>query len=226
MNPCHPRVIELPSRRSEEEIMQATRRQGALARAASALALLAGTAQAAEMAIFLPPQFQARQTTLRGQPDDLARIGFTDQASSVVVHSGQWQVCTQPNFQGECMTLGPGEYATLDARLNHRIESARVIADARPQISEAYGYRAERRPQITEADGYRAERRYGDRYSSNEGYDNASIQLFAGRGFRGPSIRLDRSPEVMTGAGFGEPPPNATVNGGAAQLCTDPRFGG
>src|SRR5260221_1537528 len=212
MNPCHPRVIELPSRRSEEEIMQATRRQGALARAASALALLAGTAQAAEMAIFLPPQFQARQTTLRGQPDDLARIGFTDQASSVVVHSGQWQVCTQPNCQGECMTLGPGEYATLDARLNHRIESARVIADARPQISEG--------------SGYRAERRYGDRYSSNEGYDNASIELFAGRDFRGPSITLDRSAEFMAGTGFDNRAASAILNQGTWQLCTEPRFHG
>ena len=206
--------------------MQATRRQGRLARAAIALALLAGTAQAAEMTIFLQPQFQGRQTTLRGQSDDLARIGFTDQASSVVVHSGQWQVCTQPNFQGECMTLGPGEYATLDARLNHRIESARVIADARPQISEAYGYRAERRPQITEADGYRAERRYGDRYSSNEGYDNASIELFAGRGFRGPSITLDRSAEFMTGTGFDNRAASAIVNEGTWQLCTEPRFRG
>jgi hypothetical protein len=192
--------------------MQTTRRRGRLVRAAIALALFAGTAQAAEMTLFLQPQFQGRQATLRGESTNLSSIGFTDQVSSLVVHSGRWQVCTQPNFQGECMTLGPGEYPALDSRLNHRIESARLIGDDRPRISEGYGYGAEQR--------------HGDRYSSNGGYDNASIELFAGRDFRGSSITLDRSAAFLAETGFDNRAASVIVNEGTWQLCTEPRFHG
>lgn len=194
--------------------MQATRRQGWFIRAAIGLALLAGAAQAAEMTLFLQPQFQGRQATLRGQSDNLASIGFTDQASSLVVHSGRWQVCTQPNFQGECMTLGPGEYATLDARLNHRVESARVIAEDVARYSSAEGLR---RYPLDEA--YR-------RYSSNEEYSNGSIELFAGPAFRGRSLTLDRDAAFMAATGFDNRAASAIVNDGVWQLCTEPRFRG
>jgi hypothetical protein len=97
-------------------------------RAALACALLTtAAAQAAEMSIFLKPNFEGRQVTLRGYVPDLAAIGFHDQASSIVVRSGRWEVCTQPELKGECLTLIPGEYPTLDPRLNHRIESAREV---------------------------------------------------------------------------------------------------
>ena len=58
---------------------------------------------------------------------DLAPLGITDQASSLVARGGRWEVCTQPDFNGDCRTLQPGEYATLDTGLNHRIESVRVV---------------------------------------------------------------------------------------------------
>ena len=194
--------------------MTTTLRRSRLVRAAIALALLAGTAQAAEMTLFLQPQFQGRQTTLRGESTNLASIGFTDQVSSLVVHSGRWQVCTQPNFQGECTTLGPGEYASLDPRLNHRIESARVIAQDVPRYSseEALG-----RYPLEEA--YR-------RYSSNEGYGSGSIELFAGPGFRGRSLTLDRDAALLAGTGFDNRAASAIVNDGVWQLCTEPRFRG
>ena len=187
--------------------MQTTRRRGRLVRAAIALALLAGTAQAAEMTIFLQPQFQGRQVTLRGESDNLASIGVTDQASSLVVHSGRWQVCTQPDFQGECVTLAPGEYPTLDARLNHRIESAKVVGrdNARLSSEEAFGY---------------------GRYAANEGYGNGSIELFAGPRFRGRSLTLDRDAAFMAGTGFDNRAASAIVNEGVWQVCTEPRFRG
>jgi len=87
---------------------------------------LAGTAQAAEIIIYKQPNFAGEQLTLRDASGNLA-TRFTDQASSAVVRSGRWELCTQPNFQGDCVTLGPGEYSTLDSRLLHRVESARAI---------------------------------------------------------------------------------------------------
>lgn len=51
------------------------------------------------------------------------RLG--DQLSSIVVHSGAWEVCTQPHFRGDCVVLKPGKYSALEMKINHRIESMR-----------------------------------------------------------------------------------------------------
>ncbi len=195
--------------------MHTTQRTARLARAALALALFAGAAQAAEMTLFLQPNFAGRQATLRGESTNLASIGFTDQVSSVVVHSGRWQVCTQPSFQGECATLAPGEYPTLEARLNHRIESARLIGADQPRISSAEGY------------GYEPERRSAPgRYAFNEGIGNGPIELFSGPSFRGRSLVLDRNAAFMAGTGFDNRAASVIVNEGVWQLCTEPRFQG
>src|SRR3954471_4668830 len=77
----------------------------------AAAGLLAGAAQAADMTVFKQPNFAGESATIRDGATDLARPGFQDQISSIVVNSGRWEVCTQPNFQGDCMTLVPGRYA-------------------------------------------------------------------------------------------------------------------
>jgi hypothetical protein len=94
--------------------------------AAAALLVLAGTAQA-EMTIFKQPNFSGGGVTVRNDASDLASLGITDQASSLVIRSGRWEVCTQPDYQGDCRTLEAGRYATLDPSLNHRIESVREV---------------------------------------------------------------------------------------------------
>ena len=88
----------------------------------------AARADAPELTIYKQPGFAGEQLTLNGYTRDLAQRGFADQASSLVVSSGRWQVCTQPDLKGDCVVLGRGEYPALDPRLNHRIESARALA--------------------------------------------------------------------------------------------------
>lgn len=115
--------------------------------------MLAGVVHAAEITIYKQPDFTGDGVTVRSDARDLGPLGITDQASSLVVKSGRWQVCTQPDFQGDCQVLRPGEYATLDPTLNHRIESVREVArtaraarDGRYETPspEAYGDRSER----------------------------------------------------------------------------------
>src|SRR3954453_17529955 len=77
-----------------------------LSRTLLALLALYGTAQAAELTLFKQPNFTGDALTLRNETQDLAGAGFQDQASSVVVRSGRWQVCTSPDFQGDCAVLG------------------------------------------------------------------------------------------------------------------------
>jgi hypothetical protein len=92
-----------------------------------ALGTLGMAAHAAEIIIFKQPNFAGERLTVRDDTRDLANLGFTDQASSVVVRSGRWQVCTQPDLKGDCTVLEPGEYPSLDPRFNHRIESVRAM---------------------------------------------------------------------------------------------------
>ena len=94
--------------------------------AALVAAVLAGGAQAAEMTIFQGRDFRGPSYTLRDNAN-LADIDFQNRVSSVVVRSGNWDVCTEPDLRGECATLYPGEYPVLNSRLNDRIESMRVL---------------------------------------------------------------------------------------------------
>lgn len=126
-----------------------------LSRAFIAVLAVAGTAQAAQLQLFKQPNFTGEALTLRSDTDDLTGAHFQDQVSSVVVQSGRWQVCTAPNFQGDCQVLEPGRYATLDQSLNHRIESARQLA----------GYARDERGRSYADEGNGRDRRYN-------GYDN------------------------------------------------------
>jgi len=150
------------------------------------LALLAlyGTAQAAQITLFKQPNFTGEAMTLHTDNTDLAGASFQDQVSSIVVQSGRWQVCTQPNFQGNCSVLEPGRYASLDQSLNHRIESARQVDAYARNGSQRYGY-AERDSRDRGYNGYEG-------YNGNNGYDERPY-----RDPRGPgeSSRDYRSPE-------------------------------
>jgi hypothetical protein len=63
---------------------------------------------------------------------NLAVSGFNDRASSVRIEGGYWMFCSEVNFTGECLTFGPGDYATLPWGFNNRISSGRRIRDYYP----------------------------------------------------------------------------------------------
>ena len=168
-----------------------------LTRASLALAcLLAGAAQAAEMTLYRDPNFGGAQLTLRGYSPNIGNAGFQDQASSLVVTAGRWEVCTQPDFQGECVTLNRGAYPTLDARLNHRIESAREVGS------------------------------YADQTGSYSRYGRGSIDLYGQPGFRGRTMQLDRDAPTLEGSGFDDRASSLVVTEGTWQLCSDPGYAG
>ncbi len=60
----------------------------------------------------------------------MGRLGFNDKVSSVVVRSGNWQLCSDSGFRGQCITLSPGSYASMRSfGMNDRISSIRPIDD-------------------------------------------------------------------------------------------------
>jgi beta/gamma crystallin len=163
---------------------------------AGLLSLLPAAAMAAEITIYKQPQFRGAQLTLRGHTPEIRSVGFADQASSIVVTSGRWELCTQPEFKGECVTLGPGEYPTLDARLNHRVESARDVGA------------------------------YANQTGNYSRYGRGTIELHGQPGFSGRSMELDRDAPTLEGTGFNDRASSVVVKEGTWQLCSEPNFAG
>ena len=170
-------------------------------RAALGLAtLVSASAYAAGLTMYTQPDFTGQQHTFRGDATSLVHSGVEDQASSARIDSGQWQLCTQPDFKGDCMTLGPGDYSRLDERVFHKVESVRQVGG-----NERY-----------------------QRYSRYSGYDEGSgaLELFAGTGFRGHMMDLDRDMPRLGGRGEGLGISSLVVNEGTWELCTEPGFRG
>jgi hypothetical protein len=140
---------------------------------AFAVAAACGAAQAAELTIYKQPQFGGGKVTVTSAARDLAPLGVTDQASSLVVRGGRWEVCTQPDFNGDCRTLEPGKYATLDASLNHRIESVRV-AERQARGRDPDRYARERDDYRDEGHAYEPPDNGGWAYGNRDRSDNGT----------------------------------------------------
>ncbi|MBV6320083.1 beta/gamma crystallin-related protein [Duganella violaceipulchra] len=56
----------------------------------------------------------------------LERYDFNDQAGSVIVNEGRWELCEHADFGGRCIVLDPGRYERLDD-MNNQISSLRRV---------------------------------------------------------------------------------------------------
>ncbi|MEP6656645.1 MAG: beta/gamma crystallin-related protein [Betaproteobacteria bacterium] len=63
---------------------------------------------------------------------NLGDLYFNDAALSLRVESGYWMFCSEANFEGECRTFGPGDYAELPPELRYTISSGRRINNRYP----------------------------------------------------------------------------------------------
>lgn len=96
----------------------------ALAGAGLALAIPA----AAQVVFYEHDGFAGRSFEADRQIGNFERFGFNDRASSVVVLSGRWEMCTDRRFEGQCVVVRPGRYPTLNALgLNDRLSSVRPV---------------------------------------------------------------------------------------------------
>jgi hypothetical protein len=190
-----------------------------LAPAAAFAAIVAvGTAQAAEMTLFKQPNFTGEALTLRGDSTNLGKAGFNDQASSIVVKSGRWQLCTQPDFNGDCVVLDRGDYPTLEQRLNHRVESVREVERYAGDDRQGERNRGGRYREDAYADG----RGFRERDRSRD----AAVELFAAPAFRGGGLLLDRDADTLASLGLDGRVSSLVVREGRWQACTRPGFEG
>ena len=156
----------------------------------------AGAAQAAELTLYERPNFAGVQVTLRGWTSNVSRVGFNDRTSSLVIDSGRWEVCTDADFKGSCVTLTRGEYPTLDRILNDRISSAREVGS------------------------------FGDQRGAYSDWGRGTIQLFGRSGFAGRSLVLEGDAASLARSDFDDRASSIVVTRGTWELCSQPEFRG
>jgi uncharacterized protein YcfJ len=96
--------------------------------ALGATTVLLATQAAAQITFYENDGFRGRAFTTDRQVVNFAQQGFNDRASSVVVDRGRWEVCTDARFEGKCVVLRQGSYASLNGLgVNDRISSVRPV---------------------------------------------------------------------------------------------------
>lgn len=72
--------------------------------------------------------FAGRVYSASGATPNLQPEGFNDLASSLVIHGGRWELCSDAGYRGRCTTLEPGRHRRLRERdLNDVISSLRPV---------------------------------------------------------------------------------------------------
>lgn len=161
-------------------------------------ALLAWPAitQAAPIELYEQPQFQGMALGLDRANPNLADYGFDNRTSSVVVRSGQWELCTDAQFRGACLVLGPGQHTTLPPAMLHSLSSVR------PKDGGGWA-------------GGSTDDPYG-----------AAVVLYDSGNFSGKSLAVNGPVPSLGQAGMGDRVSSVEVRRGRWQLCRDSGYQG
>ena len=165
----------------------------------------AATVGAQEIILYQNDNFSGQRYSASSSVTDLGNAGFNDRASSVVVRSGSWQLCSDAYFRGQCVTLRQGDYPSLGAMgLNDRVSSLRETG--------------------WNGGGGNQGGNWGGGGGGGGGGGPASIVLFESAGMTGRSYTLNQAMSDLGGTGFNDRALSAIVNSGSWQLCVDANF--
>ena len=105
----------------------------ALVVAVAAASARASGDQKPTMTLYMLAPYEGPSLQLLLPATNLNNLGFGGKAVSFTIESGRWQICTQPDFQGRCVTLGPGKYPpSYGGGFARLILSARPVTPAKP----------------------------------------------------------------------------------------------
>lgn len=94
---------------------------------------------AGRVVLYEYPNFRGQSFAINwSELPNLNRMGFSDRAASMRIEEGYWMFCTDTQFQGDCRTLGPGEYAWLPREVDRRIASVRRVNEVYGAASSSY----------------------------------------------------------------------------------------
>jgi hypothetical protein len=80
----------------------------------------------APIVLYSQSRFNGSEVELRDDIRKLDRLDFNDQAGSVIIREGEWQLCDDADFRGKCVVLSPGRYDNL-RDMGDRISSVRRV---------------------------------------------------------------------------------------------------
>ncbi len=160
---------------------------------------LSTTALAQDVELYDKPDFRGVRLTLSAATPDLGAYGVGGRVASVVVKRGQWEFCTQPQFGGACISVGPGRYGQLPPALRGNLNSLR----------ESGGGNSAASPRPTPPSERLA----------------AGIILFSGN-FNGPQVALRESTPDLRQRSFDDAANTVEVRSGSWDLCQDLDFTG
>ncbi len=156
----------------------------------------AGVAGAAEITLWEAPGFRGHTYSSHQTIANFDDVGFNDRASSVVIRSGSWQLCSDAYFRGRCVTLAAGEYPSLASMgLESSVSSVRELS------------------------GWSGG-------GGGGGASRARVILYEGGGFSGRPYDVDGPVMNFDPLGFNDRARSMIVNEGTWELCADAQFGG
>lgn len=163
------------------------------------------TPQPSQVVFYERTGFEGRSLSVVESLDDFRRSGFNDSANSVMVVGQPWQLCEDIRFNGRCVVLRPGRYASLAAMgLSGRVSSARA-ADVELRADNPVPLPSPASP------------------ASPEG---AQVIFYEREEFGGRSFTADTLVGDFARAGFNDRASSAVVLGGRWEVCTDSEFRG
>lgn len=158
-----------------------------------------GSAADGDVTLFDRRNFQGPMRTLTGPAPDFEQLRINDAAASLVVRGGNWELCTDARFRGDCRVYGPGEYAAIPFGHDDAYSSARPVARA-AGVPVAGG----------------AWRPTGE----------AEVILYDRRSFEGPLRTLRRATPDFGRLGANDAAASIDVRRGTWEFCTDANYRG
>jgi hypothetical protein len=180
-----------------------------LTAAAMLAGTIAGAAHAGEIWLYEEPGFGGGRLDLNGAASNFEGNGFNDRAQSLVVRSGRWQVCTDADFRGACMEVGPGQYGGLDGTFNRRISSAREVGFSGGPVARN--------------DPGRPDNNYQGRTDQQR---RGVIKFFSGTTFTGRSLDLQEDTPNFADRRYNDRASSIIVTEGVWELCTNASYSG
>ncbi|MES2323396.1 MAG: beta/gamma crystallin-related protein [Pseudomonadota bacterium] len=148
--------------------------------------------------LYADGDMNGRAVNLRGDVSNFQQLGFNDQARSMVIHGGSWEMCVHADFGGECRLFGPGEHRRLDRAFRNAISSARLVRE-----------------------GGHGQGRDRDRNRRDGG-----VELFGMTGFAGERMSVRDEMRNLSESGFNDRAGSLIVYGGQWEFCQHAEFRG
>ena len=161
-------------------------------------------AAAADLTLYTDDDYQGRALGVVIDERELGVLNFDKRASSVVIEHGAWTLCSGEDYTGQCITLEPGRYASLQALgLDNAVTSVR------------------RRDTVSIGNFQGA-----DAVVKGEAHGTEQVVLYAAKDYQGPSHGLDKSQPDVRADALQAAATSVVIASGQWELCDGTYFRG